>query len=237
MTDRDGLAERGRTLEDDYFRKRDQELIEKMRGAAAADRARAEMGQKAGIADPQVLQELQMLGFTPDTVVLLPLVPALQIAWEEGGVSPAERDLIVQLARSRGIAEGSAADRTLAEWMAARPSAAMFANATRLIRAMLESPDSAGARQLSADELVKHCESIAAASGGLLGMNRISAQERQLLAALAAQLNARSARIMPRHAAARGWPGRATPAWAWSGGPPRRSPAAKRDRAPAHSRD
>jgi hypothetical protein len=38
MTDRDRLAERGRSLEDDYFRTRDQELIEKMRGAAAADR-------------------------------------------------------------------------------------------------------------------------------------------------------------------------------------------------------
>jgi hypothetical protein len=191
MTERDLLAERGRSLEDDYFRKRDQELIEKMRGTAAADRARAEMGQKAGITDAEVLQELQALGFTPDTVILLPLVPAVQIAWEEGGVSPAERDLIVQLARSRGVAEGSAADGVLAEWMAARPRAGVFANATRLIRAMLDSPETMGAQRLSADELVKHCESIAAASGGLLGMNRISAQERQLLAALAAQLKAR----------------------------------------------
>jgi hypothetical protein len=37
------------------------------------------MGQRAGIADPEVLQELQALGFTPDAVVLLPLVPAVQM--------------------------------------------------------------------------------------------------------------------------------------------------------------
>jgi hypothetical protein len=114
MTDKDGLTERGRALEDDYFRKRDLELIEKMRRAAAAEQARVEMGQQAGNTDPELLLELEALGFTPDTVVLLPLVPAVQMAWAEGGVSAAERDLLVQLARRRGIEAGSAADRSSA---------------------------------------------------------------------------------------------------------------------------
>jgi hypothetical protein len=195
MTDKDRIAERGRSLEDDYFRKKDQELIEQMRraaaaeqGAAAVDQARAEMGEKVGITDPEMLQELDALGFTPDTIVLLPLVPAVQIAWAEGSVTAAERDLIVKLARSRGIEEGSDADRKLAEWLDARPSELVFANATRLIRAMLASPE---AQDLTADDLVKHCESIAAASGGILGMNRISSRERQLLAALAGELKTR----------------------------------------------
>ena len=195
MTERDHFAERGRTLEDDYFRKKDQELIEKLRAAAAAERAKAELGearaalsQKAGITDPELLAELEALGFTPDTVVLLPLVPVVQMAWAEGGVSAAERDLIVQLARSRGIEPGSAADQRLADWLAARPSQQVFAGATRLISAMLAAP---GAQTLTADELVKHCESIAAASGGILGVNRISAEERRLLTALATQLKSR----------------------------------------------
>src|SRR5688572_2230293 len=74
------LGERGRSLEDDYFRKRDQELIEKLRQATAVeearqklDDAREEMGKKTGLADPALLRELQELGFTPDTVSLLPL--------------------------------------------------------------------------------------------------------------------------------------------------------------------
>ena len=188
MSDRDHFAERGRSLEDDYFRKKDQELIEKLRSAAAAERARAAMGQRVGITDPELLQELEARGFTPDTVVLLPLLPAVQMAWAEGGVSAAERDLIVQLARSRGVEEGSAADRTLAGWLDARPGERVFANAARLIRAMLESP---GAHDLTADALVEHCESIAAASGGVLGRNRVSAEERRLLTALADELKAR----------------------------------------------
>ena len=91
MTDKDRLAERGRALEDDYFRKRDQELIEKMRRTAAAEQARAELGQRVGLTDPALLGQLEALDFTPDTVVLLPLVPAVQMAWAEGGVSAAER--------------------------------------------------------------------------------------------------------------------------------------------------
>jgi len=191
MTHKDSLFERGRTLEDDYFRKKDQELIEKIRSAAAAVRSRVEMGQKVGIMDPETLAELEALGFTPDTVVLLPLAPAVQMAWAEGGVSAAERGLIVKLARSRGIEEGSVADQTLAEWMNVRPGNQVFEHATRLIRAMLASP---GADQVTADDLVTHYESIAAASGGILGMNRISAEERLLLTALAKQLKASAVR-------------------------------------------
>lgn len=186
MSDKDIFAERGRSLEEDYFRKKDRELIEKMRKAAAAEQARSEMGQKVGITDPALLAELEALGFTPDTVVLLPLVPLLQMAWAEGGVSSAERALLVQLARSRGVVDGSAADRTLGEWIAVNPGERVFAQATRLIRAML---DTAGGQQAaSADDIVKQAEAIAAASGGILGINRISAEERQLLASLAAQL-------------------------------------------------
>ena len=191
MTDKDGLTERGRALEDDYFRKRDQELIEKLRRAAAADAERAEMGRQVGLTDPESLLELEALGFTPETVSLLPLVPAVQVAWAEGGISAAERDLLVQLARRRGIEAGSAADRTLDGWLTARPDARVFQQATRLIRAMLGAP---GAPDLTADDLVAYCESIAAASGGLLGRNRVSAEERRLLTALADELKARPSR-------------------------------------------
>src|SRR5688572_10434 len=121
MTDKDIFAERGRSLEEDYFRKKDRELVEKMRAAAAADQARKEMGQKVGISDPGLLKELEELGFTAETVVLLPIVPLLQVAWAEGGVSNDERALLVRLARSRGIAEGSRADQKLGEWIQSNP--------------------------------------------------------------------------------------------------------------------
>jgi hypothetical protein len=38
-------------------------------------------------------------GFTLETVKLLPLIPVLEMAWAEGGVTPAERKMVVDVAR------------------------------------------------------------------------------------------------------------------------------------------
>ena len=134
------LGDRGRAIEDDYFRKRDRELIEKMRRASADEDMRRDLSSRTGLLDPEMLQELQALGFTPETAALLPLVPLVQMAWAEGGVSAAERKLIVQIARTRGIDEGGAADSQLAAWLSSAPDASVFTRAFRLIQAMLDAP-------------------------------------------------------------------------------------------------
>lgn len=188
MPDRDAIHERGRSLEDDYFRKKDRALIEKIQRAADEERARAEMGRASGLSDPALAQELLDLGFTAETVVLLPIVPILQMAWAEGGVSAEERDLIVRFARSRGIGAGSAADQQLTSWITQRPGEAVFASAGRLIRAVLDSGSDAG---LNADDLVAYAEKIASASGGVFGIGKISSEERKLLSGLAADLKSR----------------------------------------------
>lgn len=190
ITDDDALAGRKRKLEEDYFRKQDQELIERMRRAAILAEERDALEAKTGVHDPDLLKDLQELGFHPDTVVLLPLVPLVQVAWAEGGVSPQERALIVDLARKRGVEEGSAANRQLSQWLAEPPDTAVFTRAGRLIRAMLDA-GSHETEDLSPEDLVKYCENIAAASGGLLGIGRVSAEERTLLKRIAEQLKAR----------------------------------------------
>jgi hypothetical protein len=191
MTDHDSLHERGRALEEEYFRKKDRELIEKMQRAARDDEARKGLSARTGLQDPELLRELQALGFTPDTVSLLPLMPVVQVAWAEGGVSAGERTALLKLARARGITENSAADLQLQDWLSNRPDDSVFASATRLIRAMMagQGPEVAG---LTADDLVKYCESIASASGGIFGfINRISPEERQILDSIAAVLKGR----------------------------------------------
>ena len=192
MSDHDAFAERGRALEEEYFRKKDRELVEKLRRAAAADQARGELSKQTGISDPAVLAELQELGFSGDTVILLPLMPVLELAWAEDDITPAERQVLLSLARTRGIAEDSAADRQLQAWMATRPSPEVFTKATRLISALLSS-GSGVAQGLTADQLVQYCEQIASASGGLLGLpiRAISMEERNLLTRIASDLKTR----------------------------------------------
>jgi hypothetical protein len=188
--DHDAFADRGRALEEEYFRKKDRELVEQMQKAAADEAAREAMGQQTGLRDPALLQELQALGFTPETVRLLPLVPVVQVAWAEGSVTPAERGRVIELARARGIDAGTPADRQLAEWLAVRPDADVFSRATRLIRALLQAP-AEDALAITADDLVSYCERIAAASGGILGIGRVSAEERAMIASIAEELKQR----------------------------------------------
>ena len=190
MSENDGITGDVRSREEEYFRRKDRELVEKLRQAAVASEGRKALEDSSGIHDPAMLQELEALGFTPATVALLPIVPIVQIAWAEGGVSPEERALILQFARERGIAAGSVADSQLADWLAQRPSEEVFARATRLIAAMLEQP--AGERNaLRGEDLLRRCEEIAAASGGILGFGSISAAERSLLARIQTALGNR----------------------------------------------
>ena len=187
MPDHIPFAQRGCALEDAYFRKKDQELVEKMRRTAAVEQAQRDMSQQIGLDDPEIVRELHALGFTAETVSLLPLMPLVQIASAEGGVTNIERERVLRLARTRGVVEGSAADRQFSDWLIHRPDPQVFALATRLTRALLEAstpvqPD------LTADDLVKCCEDIASASGGVLRIKKIFSEERTVLATIAVAL-------------------------------------------------
>lgn len=187
MTDRDAFAERGRSLEEEYFHRKERELIEKMRVRAAAEEQRRRLGQETGVGDDEVLRDLQELGYTPETVMLLHLVPLIQTAWAEGGVTQKERDLIVKAARSRGITAGSPADQQLDLWLAKRPSDELFEKTLRAIRTILQAqPDDA--RAASEKDLLALASAIATASGGIVGFHTVSDEERQILAHISEEL-------------------------------------------------
>ena len=188
MTDKDAFKERGRALEDEYFHRKERELIAKMRERATAESERQRIGATTGVADAQLLQDLQELGYTAETITLLHLMPLVQMAWAEGHVSMRERDLIIEAARARGIEKGSAADQQLAGWLATRPSEALFTTTLRAIAAMMQSrPENE--RKAGEQDLLSYLTSIAAASGGVLGWGAVSDEERAVLARVTKELD------------------------------------------------
>lgn len=190
MSNNDGITDDVRKREEEYFRRKDRELIERMRQASEVAQTRKALEDETGIHDPEMLEELQQLGFTPQTIALLPLIPLLQVAWAEGGVSAAERKAIVDLARARGITAGGAADQQLTQWLDTRPSSGTFSKAARLIAAMVEHP-SEGHADITAEDLLKYCQQIAHASGGLFGIGSVSAEEQAAMEQIARQLKKR----------------------------------------------
>ena len=190
MPERDAFADRGRGLEEEYFRKREAELVEKLRQRHAADATRQQLSEQAGVADTEILQDLQELGYTPETVSLLYLVPLVEVAWAEGGVSDRERELIVEAARARGIEAGSTADALLTEWLTTEPSEQVFERNLRVIRAILAARPEAE-REASRSDLLSTATAVAEASGGVLGFRAVSPEERALLARISRELESK----------------------------------------------
>ena len=184
----DPLSSRRRTIEEEYFQRKDRELVERMRQRAQAERQLRELGESMGVTDPEVIHELAELGFTPETAKLLPLIPVLEMAWAGGGVTPKERKMVVDFARARGIEEASGADHQLLEWLERRPEESVFRRAGRLINALFAS---GGRSDLTPDDLLKYREAIADASGRPVRDSRVSADERATLERIANEIKGR----------------------------------------------
>jgi hypothetical protein len=181
VADKEFLGDRRRMNEEEYFQRQEQELIAKLQQRGRDDAARREMAQRTGVVDHETLQTLQTLGFTPDTVMLVHLVPLLQVAWAEGGVSEHERTLIIEAARACGIQAESDADRQLATWLIAPPPDEFFEGTLRTIGAMLKAHPHEDREEAQYD-LLSYCRAIASASGGVLGFGKVSAEEDRVLA-------------------------------------------------------
>jgi hypothetical protein len=181
-------ADRRRANEDDYFRKRDQELVEKTRRRAEDEAVLQRLAQAIGVSDEDILRDLQTLGYTEETVVLLHVVPLIEMAWVDGDVSEPERDVIIAAARARGVAPASDADRQIAQWLANPPSSVVSDGTLRVLGAMLQrhAPD---ARAAATRDLLTSCEAVASASGGILGFRPISDNERRALDRIVSELD------------------------------------------------
>jgi hypothetical protein len=178
---KDVFAERERVLEDEYFRQRDRELIRQRHDAARAEDERRRMGAAVGISDESLLGELQAIGYTPDTIQLLHLVPFIAVAWAEGGVSRAERDLILQAAALRGLVYDSPGHRQLESWLAEPPSERFLSGSFRAIRAIYAAL-SPPVQDRAGRTFLDYCTAVARATGGFYGLGpKMSRDEKEVI--------------------------------------------------------
>ena len=188
MSNKDIFVERERGIEEEYFMRKERELIAKLHEKLNDDSARAQMEEATGIHDTEVIEALQELGYTPETVQLLHLVPLIEVAWASGDVNAEERELITQLAYTRGVQPESKAQAQLNDWLTTKPAPEFFENTLRAIRifiAALPESQQGDARQ----DLLSYCTRIAEASGGFLGFGTVSSDERRALQHIAGTLS------------------------------------------------
>jgi len=181
MAQKDAFDELRKAKEEEYFHKKETELLEKLRQRGAVEAERRKLGDALPTADAQILEDLQALGYNAETVKLLFVVPLLAVAWADGSITPRERSLILELAKADDK-QGQ-----LTQWLNQKPPDEFFERSLRVVRSLLaaQSPEE---RSAAKRDLHSSAVRIAEASGGILGLGSISNAERAAIERVAAEI-------------------------------------------------
>ena len=191
--DHGGVSKRGRTAEDEYFARRDRELIEAGRRKEADAAELRRLGEALGLSDEELLTRLRAAGLGPSHVAIVRLLPALEIAWSDGAVGKAEGELLKEQLRrhSDGQQPSAEAITKLDDFLMTRPPDQVFDLARRAAQIGMSEAGEGKGREL-AMRIVAEARAVAEAGGGLLGLGTVSTPERRALDALAAALGVSS---------------------------------------------
>ena len=122
----DPFKQREKGLEEAFFKDRDRQLIEKMRGELAALEEKKKLAHVTGIVEERVLHKLVQAGVRAETLAAVSLIPLVEVAWCDGAVSPEERDAVLNAAVGQGVTADSAAYEILKRWLEERPDPHIF---------------------------------------------------------------------------------------------------------------
>ena len=181
----DDLRERGRNLEDEFFRRQDAQMLERLRERKGAEARREALTRATGITNAAILDRLAQLGVEAKTVAALRLVPLVEVAWADGRLDANERGAVLARAHAFGIAPGSPEATLLEGWLDYPPDTALQSAWTQLVQGLCEVlPPAEVARMRSG--LLEGARAVAGASGGVLGLGKVSAAESAAIARLEA---------------------------------------------------
>lgn len=181
------LKDRGNALEEEFFRKQNQEIVEKLRSSKAQEDVRREMAVALGVDDPALVEQLLAHGVTPAALAAVSLAPLVLVAWADRNLDSNERKAVLDEAAKSGVVAGSAESELLDSWLRERPPSTLMGTWSAYARGVAESLD-AERREEFREALMTRTRAVANAAGGFAGMNKISAQERSVLDELEAAL-------------------------------------------------
>jgi len=182
----DAWRERGKALEDSFFRNVDQQLIDQLKQENQSDSMREELASVSGIQDEAVLDLFVELGVSPETVAALATAPLVEVAWSDGNLDDKEREALLEAATQYGAGEGTATRRLLESWLQQKPDESLLQAWSEYIAAVVaeNSPETVEAIRMG---LLNRARSVAEATGGFLGLgSKISNSEAAVLDRLAA---------------------------------------------------
>ncbi|MBL8857609.1 MAG: hypothetical protein JNL28_03770 [Planctomycetes bacterium] len=172
---------RKNSLEEQFFRNEDAKLLEKLRALKDAATARESLAAATGITNSAVLDKLMDLKIDGNVAAALPVLPFVEVAWADGKIDAKEREVLLAHARKSGFAPGSKENALLEMWLDSRPAAHFFEAWATLVRGLCEKLNATEIATLRTT-LIDRARAVASASGGVLGIGKVSAAETTMLA-------------------------------------------------------
>ena len=118
---RDPFQERRKAFEAEFFARREQALVTKLRRTLEQEQPRETLRQATGIDDESVLDTLVALHVDRDTLAAFALYPLVEVAWADGRVDEAEREAFMQAVAEHGLAADSPGHQALREFLKETP--------------------------------------------------------------------------------------------------------------------
>ena len=125
----------------------------------------------SGIRDEALLDRLIALDISAETLAALELVPLVFVAWADGQVQAAERDVIIALAKAGGVEPDDGRFPILEHWLKKRPGREMldaWKQYVQDLRRQLDSQQAEGLRH----ELLNRVQNVAQRGGWFPGIRR-----------------------------------------------------------------
>jgi len=179
------FGERGRALEEEFFRRQDEKLRAQLRQQEGKRQEKEALAQASGISNDEVLAKLLALGIHARTLAPLALVPLIEVAWADGHMADRERAAILSAAKAAGVDETSPGYGLLGSWLSQRPDPGLRDLWRHYAQSVCEALDPAARETLKA-EILGRARRVAEAAGGFLGLgSKVSAAEEETLTDLA----------------------------------------------------
>jgi hypothetical protein len=181
----DGLEERGRALENQFYDKENKEKLVHLKEKLDTQKSKDELRKASGMTDDSVLERLVHLGLNAKTIAALSLVPLIQVAWADNSIQENERTSILQGAHGKGLEAGTDGYELLNTWLSKRPDDELFVAWEAYIKALASQLNDEQNRLLK-NQIVGFAKMVAASAGGILGFGKVSATEEKVLSRIEA---------------------------------------------------
>jgi len=177
--DAGSLKTRARSLEDSFFVNNDKKLIENLKKMKEMEETIKSLQEVSGIKNKKFLEKLVKLEIPPHVLASLKVIPLVEVAWADGNVDEKEKEVIMGIIKKEKYL-GKIDTELLESWLSMKPERKLLDAWINYIKGLCSQLSKEESNILS-EGILGHLKDVAAASGGFLGIGKISASEQKAI--------------------------------------------------------